>query len=397
VEIKRNIYLQKLIVRKHNGMIKVITGIRRCGKSYLLFKLFKQYLLEQNVCEDHIIEINYDAIENEYLQDALKTYAYIKEKIKDQQMYYILLDEIQLLNKFESVLNSFLKLSNVDIYVTGSNAKFLSSDVITEFRGRGDQVHVYPLSFKEFMSVYSGNEDEGLRDYMHYGGLPLITKMLQHEQKARYLNNLFDETYLVDIINRHQIMKTTELEELLNILSSNIGSFTNPRKLSNAFKSIKGVSITEPTIKTFLEYLEDSFLIEKAIRYDIKGKKYLNTPAKYYFTDVGLRNARLNFRQLEDSHLLENIIYNELKIRAYSVDVGVVEINNKDKTKSYLEVDFVCNKVDQRIYLQTTLSIPDQEKLHQEQRPLVNVNDSFKKIIITRDKMKSRYINYECV
>lgn len=391
MRIERNIYLQKLIVRKHNGMIKVITGIRRCGKSYLLFNLFKQHLLDQNIDGDHIIEINFDAIENEYLQDPLKAYAYIKDKITDSHMYYILLDEVQLLRKFESVLNSFLKLSNVDMYVTGSNAKFLSNDVITEFRGRGDQVHVYPLSFREFISVYSGNEGEGLSDYMYYGGLPLITKMLQHEQKATYLNNLFNETYLVDIINRNHIRNEAELGELLNILSSNIGSLTNPRKLANTFKSVKGLSLTEPTIKTYLDYLLDSFLIEKAIRYDIKGKRYIDTPAKYYFTDVGLRNARLNFRQLEDTHLLENVIYNELKIRGYSVDVGVVEINNKDKSKSYLEVDFICNKVDQRVYIQTTLSIPDQDKLNQEQRSLVNVNDSFKKIIITRDKVKTHY------
>jgi hypothetical protein len=277
------------------------------------------------------------------------------------------------------------------MYVTGSNAKFLSSDVITEFRGRGDQVHVYPLSFREFISVYSGNENEGLSDYMYYGGLPLITKMLQHEQKATYLNNLFNETYLVDIINRNNIRNEAELAELLNILSSNIGSLTNPRKLANTFKSVKGLTLTEPTIKTYLDYLLDSFLIEKAIRYDIKGKRYIDTPAKYYFTDVGLRNARLNFRQLEDTHLLENVIYNELKICGYSVDVGVVEINNKDKSKSYLEVDFICNKVDQRVYIQTALSIPDQDKLNQEQRSLVNVNDSFKKIIITRDKVKTHY------
>lgn len=391
MEIKRNTYLQKLIVRKHNGMIKVITGIRRCGKSYLLFNLFRNHLLESKVNENHIIEINFDAIENQHLQDALKTYEYIKERIIDNEMYYILLDEVQLLNNFESVLNSFLRLSNVDIYVTGSNAKFLSKDVITEFRGRGDQVHVYPLSFSEFFSVYSGEKYEALQDYMYYGGLPLITKMFEHEQKAKYLLNLFTETYIKDIINRNKIRNKAELEELLNILSSNIGSLTNPRKLSNTFKSVKNVSISEPTLKSYLEYLTDSFLIEKAIRYDIKEKKYIDTPAKYYFTDTGLRNARLNFRQLEDSHLLENLIYNELRIRGYSVDVGVVEINNKDKSKKYLEVHFICNKVDRRIYIQSALSIPDQEKLNQEQKSLVNINDSFKKIIITRDPRKAHY------
>ena len=391
MEIKRDAYLQKLIIRKNNGMIKVITGIRRCGKSYLLFNLFKKHLLESNVNEKQIIEVNFDAIENEDLQDPIKAYEYIKKSIIDDGNYYILLDEVQLLKKFESVLNSFLRLSNVDIYVTGSNAKFLSKDVITEFRGRGDQIHVYPLSFSEYFSVFSGDRYEALNDYMYYGGLPLITKMVEHEQKATYLTNLFNETYIKDIINRNGIRNEAELEELLNILSSNIGSLTNPRKLSNSFKSVKDVSISEPTLKTFLEYLIDSFLIEKTIRYDIKGKKYIDTPAKYYFTDLGLRNARLNFRKLEDTHLLENVLYNELKIRGYSVDVGVVEINNKDKSKTFLEVDFICNKADKRIYIQSTLSIPDQEKLNQEQKSLVNINDSFKKIIITRDSGKTHY------
>lgn len=391
MEIKRDGYLQKLIVRKHNGLIKVITGIRRCGKSYLLFKIFKNYLLNNNIKEDHILEINFDAIENEQLQDPLKAYEYIKERIVDSEMYYVLLDEVQLLPKFEAVLNSLLRLSNVDIYVTGSNAKFLSKDVITEFRGRGDQVHVFPLSFKEFFSVYQGDKYEALNDYMYYGGLPSITKMVDHEQRATYLTNLFTETYIKDIINRNKIRNENELDELLNMLSSNIGSLTNPRKLSNSFKSIKNVSISEPTIKSYLDYLSDAFLVEKAVRYDIKGKKYIDTPAKYYFTDLGLRNARLNFRQLEDSHLLENVIYNELRIRGYNVDVGVVGINNKDKSKKMLEVDFVCNKVDRRIYIQSALSLPDEEKLNQEQNSLLNIGDSFKKIIITRDLRKTHY------
>lgn len=391
MEIKRDGYLQKLIVRKHNGLIKVITGIRRCGKSYLLFKIFKNYLLNNNIKEDHILEINFDAIENEQLQDPLKAYEYIKERIVDSEMYYVLLDEVQLLPKFEAVLNSLLRLSNVDIYVTGSNAKFLSKDVITEFRGRGDQVHVFPLSFKEFFSVYQGDKYEALNDYMYYGGLPSITKMVDYEQRATYLTNLFTETYIKDIINRNKIRNENELDELLNMLSSNIGSLTNPRKLSNSFKSIKNVSISEPTIKSYLDYLSDAFLVEKAVRYDIKGKKYIDTPAKYYFTDLGLRNARLNFRQLEDSHLLENVIYNELRIRGYNVDVGVVGINNKDKSKKMLEVDFVCNKVDRRIYIQSALSLPDEEKLNQEQNSLLNIGDSFKKIIITRDLRKTHY------
>lgn len=395
MEIKRDIYLQKLILRKHNGMIKVITGIRRSGKSYLLFTIFKNHLLASGVDQSHIIELNFDSFENEKYHDPHEAYIYLKSKIIDEKMYYLLLDEIQLLNKFESILNSFLRLSNVDIYVTGSNAKFLSKDVITEFRGRGDQVQVYPLSFSEFYSINQGDKNIALRDYMYYGGLPQITTMVTHEQKESYLKNLFLETYINDIINRNNIKNDLELEELLNILSSSIGSLTNPNKLSDTFKSVKKVSISAPTIKNYLDYLIDSFLIDKAMRYDIKGKKYIDTPVKYYFTDLGLRNSRLNFRQIEDTHSLENVIYNELKLRGFSIDVGIVTISEKDSNgkliRKPLEVDFVCNKADIRYYIQSVLTIPDQEKLNQEQKSLIHINDSFRKIIITKDNIITHY------
>ncbi len=395
MEIKRDIYLQKLIIRKHNGMIKVITGIRRSGKSYLLFNIFKNHLLMNGVNQNHIIELNFDSYENEKYCDPTEAYNYLKSKIIDHDMYYFLLDEIQLLKKFESILNSFLRLANVDIYVTGSNAKFLSKDVITEFRGRGDQVHVYPLSFGEYYSIHQGDKNNALRDYMYYGGLPQIATMVTHEQKESYLKNLFLETYIKDIINRNNIKNDLELEELLNILSSSIGSLTNPNKLSDTFKSVKQISLSAPTIKEYLDYLIDSFLINKAMRYDIKGKKYINTPSKYYFTDLGLRNSRLNFRQIEDTHSLENIIYNELKLRGYSVDVGIVTINEKDSNgkliRRQLEVDFVCNKADIRYYIQSAFSLPDKEKLYQEQRSLMNINDSFRKIIITKDNIITHY------
>lgn len=396
MEIKRDLYLNKLIVRKHNGMIKVITGIRRCGKSYLLFNLFKEHLLSSGVKPDHIIELNLDNIANKKYRQPEELYDYvIKNSIKDNDMYYILLDEVQFVPEFEDVLNGFLYLKNVDVYVTGSNAKFLSKDIITEFRGRGDQVHIYPLSFNEFYSYVGGNKENALRDYMYYGGLPQIVMMITHEQKEVYLKNLFLETYISDIINRNNVKNDNELQELLDILSSSIGSLINPTKISNTFKSVKKVSISIPTIKTYIDYFLDSFIIDKAIRYDVKGKKYIDTPAKYYFTDLGLRNVRLNYRQLEDTHLLENVIYNELKIRGFDVDVGVVIISNKDKEGKFirkqLEVDFVCNKGSIRYYIQSALSIPDKEKLDQEERSLKNINDSFRKIIITKDNVITHY------
>mgnify|MGYP003298089872 CR=1 FL=1 len=387
--IERNLNLNKLIERKHNGLIKVITGIRRCGKSFLLFKLFKNHLLSEGVKEDHIIELNFDDFENEKYQDPNVTSPYLKSKIVDSDMYYFLLDEIQLLNKFEAVLNGLLRFENVDIYVTGSNAKFLSKDVITEFRGRGDQVHIYPLSFKEFFEARNIDKMAALEEYLSYGGIPLVLSMKTHEAKATFLHNLFIETYLKDIIDKNNLVNNDELKELVNIISSSIGSLTNPTKLCNTFKSVKNVNLSAPTISKYLEHLIDSFLIKKSIRYNIKGKNYIDTPSKYYFSDLGIRNASINFRQNEKTHLMENLIYNELLIRGYSVDVGeiplVVRDENKIQIRKTLEVDFVCNLIDKRLYIQSAYSIHDEEKYIQEVRPLLNIPDNFRKIIVTYD------------
>lgn len=389
MEIKRNIYLNKLISKKHNGLIKVVTGIRRCGKSYLLFKLFKDHLLADGVNPRHIIEIAFDSFENKKFRDPDVLYPYMKEQVQDEDMYYVLLDEVQLLAEFEAVLNSLIRMKNVDIYVTGGNAHFLSKDVITEFRGRGDEVHMYPLSFAEFMSVYSGTKENGWREYVVYGGLPLVLNFKTPEEKITFLKTLFEETYISDIVGRHKIRNRAELEELLNILSSAIGSLTNPTKLSATFKSMKQKSISAGTIKNYIDYLCDSFLIDSAMRYDIKGKKYIDTPIKYYFTDMGLRNARLNFRQLEETHAMENVIFNELKLRGFNVDVGVIEINSTNekgnRVRKQLEIDFVCNKGSKRYYIQSAYAMPDQAKMEQEQRSLMLTGDAFKKIIITKD------------
>ena len=393
--IERNLYLNKLIERKHNGLIKVITGIRRCGKSFLLFKLFKNHLLSDGVKEDHIIELNFDDFENEKYQDPNVTSPYLKSKIVDSDMYYFLLDEIQLLNKFEAVLNGLLGFENVDIYVTGSNAKFLSKDVITEFRGRGDQVHIYPLSFKEFFEARNVDKMTALEEYLTYGGIPLVLSMKTHEAKANFLHNLFIETYLKDIIDKNNLVNNDELKELVNIISSSIGSLTNPTKLCNTFKSVKNVSLSAPTISKYLEHLTDSFLINKSIRYNIKGKNYIDTPSKYYFSDLGIRNASINFRQIEKNHLMENLIYNELLIRGYSVDVGeiplVVRDENKIQIRRTLEVDFVCNLIDKRLYIQSAYSIHDEEKYIQEVRSLLNIPDNFRKIIVTYDYGRKHY------
>lgn len=387
--VQRKTYLDKLISKKHNGLIKVVTGVRRCGKSYLLFNLFKEYLLSEGVDKNHIIEIAFDAFENKRLQDPYVLMPYMKEQISDGEMYYVLLDEIQLLGEFEAVLNSLIRMENVDVYVTGSNAKFLSKDVITEFRGRGDEIHMYPLSFAEFMSVYPGTKQDGWNEYMLYGGLPLVLHFEKPEEKIAFLKSLFEETYISDIVGRHKIRNRIELEELLNILSSAIGSLSNPSKLSATFKSIKQKNISMTTIARYIDYLCDAFLIDHAVRYDIKGKKYIDTPVKYYFTDMGLRNARLNFRQLEETHTMENIIFNELKIRDFNVDVGVVVLNSTNKEgcniRKQLEIDFVCNKGSKRYYIQSAYAMPDQAKMDQEQRSLMMTGDSFKKIIITRD------------
>ena len=389
MEIKRDRDLNLLISKKHNGLINVITGMRRGGKSYLLFTLFKDYLLSEGIEKNHIIEIAFDAYENKQYRDPDVLYPYLKEQIKDDGMYYVLLDEVQLLGEFEAILNSLTRMKNVDVYVTGSNARFLSKDVITEFRGRGDEVHMYPLSFAEFMSVYPGTKQDGWNEYMLYGGLPLVLSFTTPDQKIAFLKSLFEETYISDIVGRHNIRNKAELEELLNILSSAIGSLTNPEKLAATFRSVKNKKISSNTIKKYIDYLCDSFLIDSAVRYDVKGKKYIDTPVKYYFTDMGLRNARLNFRQLEETHSMENIIFNELKIRGFNVDVGVImqyDTNEKGNSiRKQLEIDFVCNKGSKRYYIQSAYAIPDQAKMEQEQRSLMLTGDFFKRIIITKD------------
>ena len=369
LEIKRDYYLNKLIAKKHNGLIKVITGMRRCGKSYLLFTLFKKHLREQGVDVDHIIEIPFDSFEAKKFRDPEVLYPHVKEKIIDDQMYYILLDEVQLLDEFESVLNGFMRIPNVDVYVTGSNAKFLSKDIITEFRGRGDELHMNPLSFAEFMSVYEGNKYDGWHEYVLYGGLPPVVLLPTPEQKIELLKRLFDETYVNDIVGRHRIRNKDEFEELINILSSGIGSLTNPKKLADTFKTKKRIKISVNTIKSYLDYLCDAFIVSRATRYDIKGKKYIDTPQKYYFADVGLRNARIN--------------------RGFNVDVGLVCVSGKDASgklvRRQLEVDFVCNKGSKRYYVQSAFAIPDEAKMQQEANSLLRIDDSFKKIIVVKD------------
>jgi len=401
MEIKRDVYLNKLIRKEKNGLIKVITGVRRCGKSYLLFNLFHNYLIEKGVDEDHIIEVALDDRSYKDLRDPDNMLKYVKDKIKDKQTYYIILDEIQLLSEFEDVLNSFLHIRNADVYVTGSNSKFLSSDVITEFRGRGDEIRVYPLSFREYISVYDGTTDEAWDDYFNYGGLPLTLIYDTPEDKSDYLMSLFNKVYLSDIVDRHKIRNQEELDELVDILSSAIGSLTNPTKLAKTFKSVKNKVISDKTLKKYIDYLQDAFLISKAVRFDIKGKKYINSPAKYYFEDVGLRNARLNFRQIEENHIMENIIYNELRIRGYHVDVGVVEVFGKNQenktTKKQFEVDFIATKGSEKYYIQSAFSISNTDKLQQEQNSLININDSFKKIIVVRDNIKVRRNDYGIV
>ena len=391
-EIKRDIYLQKLIDKKENEMIKVITGIRRCGKSYLLDPIYKKYLLSTGVKEDHIIKLELDSIENKEYLDATKLYNYVMDKIQDDKMYYILLDEIQKVDDFESVLNSFLRKKNLDVYVTGSNSKFLSSDIITEFRGRGDEIRVYPLTFREYLPACNKDIDEALKEYITYGGMPYILSRKTDEEKSKYLNNLFNNTYINDIVERNNIQKNEILESLINILASSVGSLNNPLKLEKTFKSKGFKNVTAKTINTYIDYLIDAFMINKALRYDIKGKKYINTPSKYYFIDVGLRNVRLNFRQQEDNHLMENIIYNELLVRGFNVDVGVVEYTTKDKNnkkmRKQLEVDFVCNKGSNRYYIQSAYSIPTKEKMEQEEQSLIKIDDFFKRIIIVENDIK---------
>lgn len=394
MEIKRDVYLNKLIRKKKNGLIKVVTGVRRCGKSYLLFHLFHDYLLDSGVAEDHIIEIALDDRINKELRDPDAILKFIKESINDREDYYIILDEVQYLDEFEDVLNSLLHIRNADVYVTGSNSKFLSSDVITQFRGRGDEIRVYPLSFSEYLSVYQGSQDEAWDDYLVYGGLPLILAMEEPEDKAEYLHSLFQKVYISDIVERHNVRNKEELDELVDVLASAIGSYTNQNKLVRTFKSVKNKTISDKTIKKYTDYLIDSYLISKADRYDIKGKKYIGKLSKYYFEDVGLRNARLGFRQIEETHLMENIIYNELRVRGYQVDVGVVE-NCETKPdgkrgKKQLEVDFVATKGSEKYYIQSAFALPTADKVNQEQRGLLSIPDFFRKIVIVGENIKVR-------
>lgn len=388
--IQRRKYLSELISLQDNGMIKVITGMRRCGKSFLLFKLFVNYLEEQGIDNNHILKVNFEDFKNEYLRNAHTLYSYIEEHITDKRKYYILLDEVQLLERFEDVLNGFLNLDNVDIYVTGSNAKFLSKDIITEFRGRGYEIRIYPLNFQEFFSAYNGSVQSALNEYMLYGGLPQILSFNSDEQKVNFLKLLFTETYIKDIKDRYAIRNDDDLEELLNILSSNVGSLTNPNKLANTYQSKKKSTISYPTIKSYLDYLCDSFLIEKAMRYDVKGKQYINTPMKYYFMDLGLRNVRINFRQYEKTHLMENLIYNELRRRGFNVDIGSMPISymdtNGQRVRVALEIDFVCNLGSMRYYIQSAYRMETQEKVKQKKASLHHIDDSFKKIIIVGEE-----------
>ena len=392
MEINRDTYLQKLINRMHNGMIKVITGIRRSGKSYLLFTIFRNYLKSQGVADNNIIAIELDMFENEKYRDPHTLLEYTKSRMTDEGDYYIFLDEVQMLPSFESVLNSFLHMRNVDVYVTGSNSKFLSKDVITEFRGRGDEVHVYPVSFSEYMEVFGGDKYEGWSSYVSFGGLPLTITMATDEQRMKYLTRLFEETYVKDIIERNHIEKIQEMNDLINALASGIGSLTNASKIEATFKSVIKSDISLNTIRAYIEHLKDAFIINEVNRYDVKGRKYIGTPLKYYFEDVGLRNARLGFRQVEETHLMENIIYNELRVRGYQVDVGVVvkrcRTEKGVQEKKQLEIDFVANLGSKRYYIQSAFSLPDDEKRAQEKASLINVGDSFKKIVIVKDVVK---------
>ena len=390
--IKRDNYLKQLVDGQGNHLIKIVTGIRRCGKSFLLFELFHNHLVENGVDENHIIEVALDDLANEHLRNAHNLLNYIKQQITDRSTYYILLDEIQLADRFEEVLNSLLHVRNVDVYVTGSNSRFLSSDIVTEFRGRGDEIHLYPLSFTEFCSAYHGSKNDAWKEYYTYGGLPIILSMDSEQKKAGYLRNLYESVYMADILERHRVSNQAEFDELAHIMASSIGSSCNPTKLANTFKSVKNITISNKTISNYLSYMQDAFLIEKALRYDIKGKKYINTLSKYYFSDIGLRNALLNFRQQEENHIMENVIYNELRCRGLQVDVGLVTIRTTDKNnktiRKQLEVDFVVNQASQRYYIQSALSIPTQEKEVQESQSLLNIDDLFKRIIVVRDDIK---------
>ena len=387
--IERNKYLSRLLDSRLNGLVKIVTGIRRSGKSFLLFNIFKQRLLNEGVDAGHIIEMQFDDFANKRYRVSEVFYNYVKERIKDGRVYYIILDEVQLLGDFEDVLNGLMHIENVDIYVTGSNARFLSKDIVTEFRGRGLQIHISPLSFAELMTFYNGSKEDALEHYLRYGGLPQVALQPNDEYRSTVLKDLLKETYIIDILERNRVKNSAELEELLAMLASGIGGLTNPQKLSNTFKTVKNVSIGAPTLKSYIDYFCDAFLVEQVNRYDVKGKRYIGTPLKYYFSDLGLRNALLNFRQVEKTHLMENLIYNELRGRGYNVDVGVVPYNGKNAQgvsfRTQLEVDFVCNKGSQRLYVQSALALPTQEKIDQETKSLRRIDDGFQKMVVVGD------------
>lgn len=387
--IDRNKYLSRLLDSRLNGLVKIVTGIRRSGKSFLLFNIFKQRLLNEGVDAGHIIEMQFDDFANKRYRVPEVFYNYVKERIKDGRVYYIILDEVQLLGDFEDVLNGLMHIENVDIYVTGSNARFLSKDIVTEFRGRGLQIHISPLSFTELMTFYNGSKEDALEHYLRYGGLPQVALQPNDEYRSTVLKDLLKETYIIDILERNRVKNSAELEELLAMLASGIGGLTNPQKLSNTFKTVKNVSIGAPTLKSYIDYFCDAFLVEQVNRFDVKGKRYIGTPLKYYFSDLGLRNALLNFRQVEKTHLMENLIYNELRGRGYNVDVGVVPYNGKNAQgvsfRTQLEVDFVCNKGNQRLYVQSALALPTQEKINQETNSLRRINDGFQKMVVVGD------------
>jgi uncharacterized protein len=398
MRINRDRYLNELISKMHNRMIKIITGIRRSGKSYLLNEIFFDYLISLGIQENHIIRISLEDLENEHLSDAHVLNEYVKSFIIDEQMYYLIVDEIQQVDRFVPLLNGWLKVKNLDVYVSGSNSRFLSKDVITEFRGRGDEIYVSPLSFKEYYEARGVDFDDAWNEYIIYGGMPFVFERKTNEQKSKYLKDLFNEIYIKDIKERYGIRNDTQLEILLNIISSSIGSLTNPSKIENTFKSVIQETLSRNTIESYLQILEDSFLIKKTNRYDIKGRKYINSPSKYYFVDIGLRNARLNFRQLEDTHMMENIIFNELVNRGYNVDIGVVEVSEKNENGNYvrrsLEIDFIANIANDKIYIQSAYHLPNTEKIKQEIRPFLNVEDSFRKYIIVRDNIDVRKDDY---
>ena len=414
MEIRRDAYLEKFKIRMHNGFIKVITGIRRSGKSYLLNKIFYQWLLSSGIDKQHIIKFAFDSSDDleligensfdidftERNVDPQKFTSYIKSRITDNGRYYLLLDEIQKLGAFETVLNGYLRKENLDVYVTGSNSKFLSSDILTEFEGRGDEIHVFPLTFSEFFSVFSGTKEEAFENYMIYGGLPAVASMVTNEQKNSYLTTQLNNVYLKDIIVRNNLRREKELEELLDVLASGISCLTNPKKLENSFLSIKNKKISDNTIDKYIDYLTEAFIISKANRYDVKGRHYIGSPYKIYFEDIGLRNARIGFRQIEETHIIENIIYNELRSRGFNVDTGTVESRETDENgksgRKYYEIDFVAVSGSKKYYIQSAYDIPDREKWEQETKPLRKTRDSFKKIVIVKNPVVARYDESGC-